>query len=272
MERLKDKVVIVTGSSSGFGRAIAVKFAKEGAKMVCSDIRREPKEGGYEKSKMSTDELIKENGGEAIFVKCDVTKPEEVKSLVNAAVDKFGRLNIMVNNAGVYPPGGVIHERPETDLESAFAVNVMGVWNGSKQAINQFLEQGGGGNIINIVSIAGLYGWANSTAYNASKGAAKQITESLAIDYGPHGIRVNAICPGFAPTALSRENYENLKVRQKVIDDTPLGNRWTSSEDVANVAVFLGSDESEFLTGTFHVVDGGYSLRYAHSRGLFFFT
>ena len=269
MAQLEDQTTIVTGSSSGFGRKIATAFAGEGASVVCADVRREPREGGYDdEPDLPTDELIEQYDGEAAFTECDVTDPEEVTRAVSTAVDEYSSIDIMVNNAGIYPPIGMMHERPEEDLQSAFAVNAQGLWNGSKQSIKQFIEQGNGGNIINMVSTAGLYGWANQTAYNASKGAAKQITESLAIDYGPHDIRVNAICPGFAPTALTEDLYEQAEFQERVKDDTPLGDRWTSPEDVTSMALFLASDASEFLTGTFQVVDGGHSLRYAHTRGL----
>lgn len=267
--QLGNQAAIVTGASSGFGREIATSFADEGASVVCADIRETPREGGYEDNPdLSTPELIEQNGGEAMFVHCDVTDSDDVATAVERCVDTYSGLDIMMNNAGIYPPNGRLHERSIEDLEKAFEVNAMGVWHGSKQAVMQFLEQESGGNIINLVSTAGLFGWQNQLAYNASKGAAKQITETLATEYGPDGIRANAICPGFAPTALTSELYEIEDFKQHIIETTPYGDRWVSPTDVANVAVFLASEESRFITGQCHVVDGGHSLVYAHTKDL----
>lgn len=267
--RLSDQIAIVTGASSGFGRKIARHFADEGASIICADIRETPREGGYEDHPdRSTSELIEAEGGEATYVECDVTEPEAVAALVEACVDEYGKLDVMVNNAGIYPPLGKVHERPAEDLDQAYAVNVRGVWNGAKYAGKQFLDQESGGNIINMVSLAGLCGWADQAAYNASKGAAKQLTETLAIEYGPAGIRVNAICPGFAPTALTSDLYEVDEFQKKVVENAPYGDRWVNAEDVANATVFLASEESEFITGHCLTVDGGYGLTYAHTKDL----
>ncbi|MUW14901.1 glucose 1-dehydrogenase [Halorubrum sp. CBA1125] len=266
---LSGQTAIVTGASSGFGRKIARYYADEGATVVCADIRETPREGGYEDDPdRSTPEIIEREGGEAIYVECDVTDPDTVSALVETCVSEFGGLDVFVNNAGIYPPLGKVHERPVEDLDRAYAVNVKGVWNGSKYAVQQFLEQDSGGTIINVVSLAGLCGWAEQAAYNASKGAAKQLTETLAIEYGPEGVRVNAICPGFAPTALTSDLYDVEEFKQKITDNAPYGDRWVSPEDVANAAVFLASEKAAFITGECLTVDGGYGLTYAHTRDL----
>lgn len=138
-EKLSSQVAIVTGASSGFGRKIATSFADEGADVVCADIRENPREGGYEENpNLSTPELIEENGGSATFVECDVTDPDSVAAAVEECVDTYSQLDIMMNNAGIYPPNGRLHERPDEDLDEALEVNTKGVWNGSKYAVKSF--------------------------------------------------------------------------------------------------------------------------------------
>jgi len=260
MLRLKGKVAIITGSSAGFGRAIAVKFGAEGAKVVCSDIRKEADTKGVEKDiDVSSDEAIRKAGGEALFVKCDVTKLGEVKALVEAAVDKFGRLDIMVNNAGIYRGGMLVHEFSEEALDACYEVNVKGTFFGAQEAVKQFLKQGDGGNIINIVSTAGLQGHPNQSVYNTSKGAAANLTRCLAIEYGRDKIRVNGICPTYCKTALTREFFDNKGFDKMFVDSIPLG-RWGEAEDIANLAVFLASDESDYIHGDLIRLDGGETL------------
>ena len=261
MKRLEEKVAIVTGASSGFGRAIAKAFAEEGAKVVCSDLRREAAEGGYETDiALTTDEAIQKAGGEAIFVKCDVTKVAEVKALVDEAVNNYGKLDIMMANAGVFTFMAKIHEKTEEHYDFTMNVNVKGVWNSDQQAIIQFLKQGNGGKVINLVSIGGLIGLANEPAYCASKGAAANLTRQLAVDYGLDGITVNGICPNFANTAMCRPYYEQDDIKAYLEQVTPLG-RWATSEDVAKLAVFLASSDADYITGALIPIDGGYTAR-----------
>jgi len=260
MERLRDRVAVVTGSSSGFGRAIAKMFAREGAKVVCSDIRPEADSKGFEEDvSVPTHEVIKNEGGEAIFVKCDVTKLSEVAALIKTAVDTFGKLDIMVNNAGVYRGGKLTHEFTEEDLDLCYNVNVKGSFFGSQEAVKQFLKQGNGGNIINIVSTAGLGGYPRQSVYNISKGAAANLTNTLAIEYGKDGIRVNGICPTYCKTALTRELYNDKDFCESFTESIPL-KRWGEPEDVAYLAVFLASDESSYIHGDLIRVDGGERL------------
>ena len=261
MKKLEDKVAIVTGASSGFGRAIAKAFADEGAKVVCSDLRPEAMEGGYESDiNLTTDEAIRKAGGDAIFVKCDVSKVDEVTALVEAAVDKYGKLDIMMANAGVFAGMGKIHEKTEAQYDFTFNVNVRGVWNADQQAIIQFLKQGKGGKVINLVSIGGLIGLANEPAYCASKGAAANLTRQLAVDYGLDGITVNGICPNFANTAMCRPYYEEEDIKSYLEGVTPLG-RWATSEDIAKLAAFLASSDADYITGALIPIDGGYTAR-----------
>ena len=260
MLRLQDKVAIITGSSAGFGRAIALKFAAEGAKVFCSDISREADKKGFEEDiDISTDEAIRKAGGDSGFAKCDVTKLAEVKALVKAAVDQFGRLDIMVNNAGIYRGGKLIHEFSEEDLDACYQVNVKGTFFGAQEAVKQFLKQGDGGNIINIVSTAGLQGHPRQSVYNTSKGAVANLTRCLAIEYGRDKIRVNGICPTYCKTALTREFYDNKEFDKMFVESVPLG-RWGESKDVTNLAVFLASDESDYIHGDLIRLDGGETL------------
>lgn len=261
MKRLQGKVAIVTGSSSGIGRAIALGYAREGAKIVCSDINQSAREQGYEDNlSISTEQAIQDMGGEAIYVKCDVSDVEQVKHMVQAAVDKFGRLDIMVNNAGVFTRMGPIHEKTDYDWDYTMSVNAKGVWNGCQQAIVQFLKQGNGGKIVNIVSIGGLVGLALEPAYCASKGAAANLTRQLAVDYGTYKINVNGICPNFLPTAMCRPYYDDQNVRQVVENVTPMG-RWGEPVEIVGPAIFLASSEADYITGHMLTVDGGYTCK-----------
>jgi NAD(P)-dependent dehydrogenase (short-subunit alcohol dehydrogenase family) len=258
MSRLKDKVAIVTGASSGFGRAIAKAFAEEGAKLVCSDLRAAAREDGFEGDIIiPTDEAIRKSGYEATFMKCDVSKVLEVKALVDVTAEKYGKLDIMVANAGVFAGLGRIHENTEEQYDFTMSVNSKGVWNADQQAIIQFLKQGKGGKVINMISIGGLVGLPNEAAYCASKGAVANLTRQLAVDYGRNGITVNGICPNFAATGMSRLAYEDKEMKTFVEGLTPLG-RWATSEDVAKLAVFLASGDADYITGALIPVDGGY--------------
>jgi len=261
MGKLQGKVAIVTGSSSGFGRGIAKAFAAEGAKVVCSDIRKEARAEGYEDDiKLSTDEAIRKAGGEAIFVKCDVTKEADVKALVEAAVKKYGKLDIMMNNAGVFTRMAKIHECTEEEYDFTMGVNTKGVWNGCKFGISHMIKQGNGGRVINLVSIGGLVGLANEPAYCASKGASANLTRQLAIDYAPDSITVNGICPNYAATAMCRDYYDDPSVKEFVENITPL-KRWVKIEEVVALAVFLASDDAAYITGANIPIDGGFTAR-----------
>jgi hypothetical protein len=189
-----------------------------------------------------------------------VTKEDEVKAVVEAGVKQYGKIDIIMNNAGVFTHMAKIHECTEEEYDFTMGANSKGVWNGCKQAIAQMLKQGKGGKVINLVSIGGLVGLANEPAYCASKGAAANLTRQLAIDYGPDNITVNGICPNFAPTAMCREYYDNPEVKKFVEDVTPL-HRWVTAEEVARLAVFLASDDANYITGNLVQIDGGYTAR-----------
>jgi NAD(P)-dependent dehydrogenase (short-subunit alcohol dehydrogenase family) len=260
MSRLNGKVAIVTGASSGFGRGIALSYAAEGAKVIVSDIHEEPNQGGFEgNAKLTTVAAIKEAGGEATYVSCNVTKQSEVANLVQEAVRVYGGLDVIVNNAGIYRAGKLAHEFSVEDLDACFDVNVRGTWFGCQEAIKVFLKQGRGGNIVNIVSTAGLQGHPKQSVYNISKGAAANLTRCLAIEYGHEKIRVNGICPTYAKTSLTRALFDDKDFDKAFTDVIPL-KRWGEVEDIANLAIFLGSDESSYIHGDLIRIDGGETL------------
>jgi NAD(P)-dependent dehydrogenase (short-subunit alcohol dehydrogenase family) len=258
--KLEGKVAIVTGAASGFGRGISNAFAREGAKVVVSDLREAPLAGGFEnRADLTTVKEIEANGGTAVFVKCDVTSQAEVQNLVSQTVEHFGRLDIMMNNAGIYRGGKLAHEFTEDDLEACWRVNVKGTWFGCQEAVKAFLRQGDGGNIINLVSTAGLQGHPKQSVYNISKGAQANLTRCFAIEYGHEKIRVNGICPTYAKTALTRELFDDKNFDEFFVESIPL-HRWGEIKDIENLAVFLASEESSYMHGVLVPLDGGETL------------
>ena len=270
MPRLQNKVVLITGASSGFGRASALLFAAEGASIVVADITEKPLAGGFEDDlEHPTADLIRDKGGHATFVKCDVTKADEVDAAVAAAVENFGRLDVMFNNAGIYRGGKLMDQFTEADLDVCFNVNVKGTFFGVQSAVRQFRIQdknsktGQRGIIVNLVSTAGLQGHPSQSVYNISKGAQANVTRCAAIEYGHEGIRVNGICPTYAKTALTRDLFDNMEFMRTFAESVPL-KRWGETSDVANLALYLASDESSYIHGDLIRIDGGETLcRYA---------
>ncbi len=245
-QRLKDKVAVITGASTGIGKGIAKIFISEGAKVaICA--RNE------DLFKSAIDELGKEN---CIAVKCDVTKSEDVKNLINKTVEKFGRINIVVNNAGKNPARlFTIEDTTEEEWEEYQGINAKGSFLVSKYAIPQ-IRKAGGGSIIMITSISASVGQANVGCYNSSKAAQQGLVKSMAVDFAKDKIRVNAISPGWVMV-------ENLQEkREKIIDFInsmhPVG-RIGYPEDIAWAAVYLASDESTWVTGSVFDIDGGYT-------------
>lgn len=260
MNRLDGKTIVVTGASSGFGRGMSVAFALEGANVIASDVHEDANAGGFEADgKTTTVQEIEKNGGQGIYVQADVTQPDQVHALIAKAVDTYGRLDVMVNNAGIYRRDKRVHEFSEEDLDACFDVNCKGSFFGAQSAIKQFLAQGNGGNIINLVSTAGLQGHPWQSVYNISKGAQAQLTRCLAIEYGKDGIRTNGICPTFAKTSLTRTLFDDKAFDEFFVDSVPL-KRWGEVDDVASLAVFLASDESSYIHGDLVRIDGGETL------------
>jgi NAD(P)-dependent dehydrogenase (short-subunit alcohol dehydrogenase family) len=264
--KLEGRVAVVTGSSSGNGRAIAVALAAEGASIVCSDIQQAAREGGYEHDiNLPTHEAIRKAGGKAEFLKADAGKAADVEALVAAAVKSFGKLDVMVNNAGIFTGLHTILDETEEQYEATMAINTKGVWLGCKYAIAQMMKQepgaeGSRGRIVNIASIGGLVGLAQEPAYCASKGAVVNLTRQLAIDFAPSRIAVNAICPGFLATAMVRPFLDDKALKAGLEALTPWP-RVGTAEDVAKCAVFLASDDSEWCTGSLLTVDGAFTAR-----------
>jgi NAD(P)-dependent dehydrogenase (short-subunit alcohol dehydrogenase family) len=261
-QRLTGRVAVVTGSSSGNGRAIALALAAEGAYVVCSDLSREARSGGYEEDlDRTTDELIREMGTKAEFRETDVTKADQVKAVIDHAVSTFGRIDIMVNNAGTFTELHTIIDETEEQYDLTMAVNAKGVWLGCKYAITAMANQEPGANgvrgkIINIGSIGGVSGLPAEPAYCASKGAVVNLTRQLALDFGAQKIAVNCICPGLIETAMVREWLDNPELQQAYDAAYPWADRGTA-QDVARAVTYLASDESSYVHGAIISVDGG---------------
>ena len=248
--RLQGKVVVISGGARGLGKAQARLFAREGGKVVVGDIlvneTREVVAG------------IIENGGEALFVKLDVTREEDWYKIIRATIDRFGKLDVLVNNAGIGGESGVsIEDMSEEMWERVMAVNAKGVFFGTKLAIPEMLKIGGG-SIVNISSQIGLVGSDTSNlAYMASKGAVHIFTKAVALRYATKGIRVNSVHPGPVQTPMLSEGFVDEQRKRKVISRIPMG-RVGRPEEVAYGVLFLASDEASFVTGTELVIDGGY--------------
>jgi len=245
--RLKDRVAIVTGGGSGIGAAICRRFVEEGAKVVIVDRRRE---GG--------DAVARETG--AVFVEADVASDADVRRMIATAVEQFGRLDIVVNNAGAPQAPTAIADTDEHDFDRLMAVNAKAIALAAKHAV-PILRRQGGGVILNTVSVAAIRPRPNLAAYNASKGAALVLSKSLAIELAPDRIRVNAVCPGPADTPMLATfvGGESEAHRAAFLQSIPLG-RLCAPGDVASAMVFLASDEASFITGAAIEVDGGRCL------------
>ncbi len=252
--RVKGKVTIITGGASGIGRATALLFGREGAKLIIADFD----------SNMGSDfdGTLKGMGFESIFVKTDVRKSAEVQRMVELAVDHFGKIDVLVNNAGVGPVAPVV-DLTEEDWDRVLDTNLKGVYLCCKYAIPELIK-GGGGSIINLASILGIVGRKRSSVYNASKGGVILLTKNMAIDYVNYNIRVNAVCPGYIETppvmGKMKSSGDFEKAYEEVVNLHPM-RRLGKAEEIAYGILFLASDESSFMTGSSLIIDGGYTAQ-----------
>lgn len=259
MGRLDGKVALITGSGSGMGRAAAILFAKEGAKVVTVGRRTEPLE--------ETVRMIKEVGGEAICIKADVSISADVQNIIKAAVDTYGKLDVLCNHAGILHRPAPLAEQTEETWDPVVDVNLKGVFLGMKYAIPQMLSQGGG-VIVNTTSAQGLVGVPNLSPYAATKGGIIALTKTAAVEYAAKNIRINCIALGMVKTPnmdwlvsqLPAESVEAKALTEMAHVLIPLG-RMAEPEEIAPTILFLVSDESSYMTGSVMVADGGYSAQ-----------
>jgi len=253
--RIKDKVVIVTGSGTGIGKAIALCMAREGASVAVDYV-------GNPEHAYAVSGQITQQGGNALAVEADVSKPDQVASLVEQVVDRFGRLDILVNNAGIEEKHPML-SMPLEVWEKVIAVNLTGPWICSQAAAQQLVKQGDGGRIINISSVHEDLPMPTNAPYCASKGGLRMLMRTIAVELAPHGITVNNIGPGAIDTPMDAPLKSDSKEMQTLLNEIPLG-RLGRPEEVGELAVFLASDAAAYITGSTYFIDGG-MLRHSGS-------
>ena len=247
--RLKGKVGIITGAGAGIGRAIASGFASEGATVVIAEVDAQ--------SGLGAEEAIRKSGGNACFLQTDVSDEQQIKSMVEQTLDRFGRVDVLCNNAGVllFDKEAPAHELSTEALDRTMTVNLRGYWLTSKYVLPAMLRQKSG-SIIHIASPTGLFGFTRSTAYSTSKAGVLGLMRSMAADYGPENIRVNAVIPGTIDTPMNAREFSDPAVREQWGQIAP-ARRLGVPEDLAGIAVYLASEESSYCVGGIFTVDGG---------------
>ncbi|MEM1323835.1 MAG: SDR family NAD(P)-dependent oxidoreductase [Bacteroidota bacterium] len=250
--QVNNKVVIITGAGSGIGKASAQLFAEHGAKVVISDIN--------EANAQQVAQEIKEQGGEALALPCNVTQYEEVEQLIQQTVEHFGQLDVMVNNAGIGPKHPAkVAEHTMDDWHNVIAVNQTGVFYCMQLALRQMMQQGSG-NIVNIASLAGLKASGKNLSYSASKFAVVGMTKSAALEYASKNIRINAVCPGYTESALLQQLLDTRPDMEKFLKSYIPMKRFGHAQEIAQAVVWLASDGTSFMTGQTVTLDGGTSL------------
>jgi NAD(P)-dependent dehydrogenase (short-subunit alcohol dehydrogenase family) len=254
MGRLDDKVALITGGASGMGKVASHLFAREGAKVVLTDVADEAGE--------AVAASIRDGGAQAAYVHADVSRASDAEAMVRFAVDTFGGLTVLYNNAGVFPErDGSVTETPEEVWDLTIGINLKGVYLGCRYGIPALIESGGG-SIVNVASFVALMGAATpQIAYTASKGGVLSMTREIAVEFARKGVRANSLCPGPIETPLLQELLADPARRQRRLVHIPMG-RFGQAEEIAKAALFLASDESSYMTGTALVVDGGITAAY----------
>ncbi|RSK27369.1 glucose 1-dehydrogenase [Bacillus sp. HMF5848] len=245
--RFEDKVVLITGAGGGIGRATALQFAIEGAKVIVSDID--------EALGSETEALVRESGGEALFIQANVTVEKEVDALVTQGVKAFGGIDVLFNNAGIGHEEKKLADLSFSEWQSVLNVNLDAVFLGMKYAIPELIKRGGGA-VVNTSSLLGLKGKKYMAAYNASKGGVILLTQNAALEYGKQGVRINAIAPGVIDTAIVKHWREDER-RWPIISRANALGRIGQPDEVAKAVLFLASDDASFITGTTLSIDGG---------------
>ena len=249
--QMKDKVALVTGGSSGIGRAIALAWAREGAKVVLSDINAKAGE--------ETVAQLRDRGCEALFVAADASKPADSENLVERAVSKFGRLDVACNNAGIAGAAAMTADYPLDGWQQVIDLNLSGVFYGMKYQIGAMLKSGGG-SIVNIASVLGAVAFATAPAYVAAKHGVVGLTKAAALEYSAQGIRINSVGPAFISTAMTADLRNDTDINAMLVAQHPIG-RLGRAEEVAELVAWLSSDRASFATGAYYPIDGGYLAR-----------
>ena len=254
--RLKNKTAIITGSGTGIGRASAILFAKEGASVVICG-RRKQKLKETENAIIKDLKLKAKDPKRVLTVTCDVSKQDDVSKLINKTIKQFNKIDILINNAGVFGGQSIVHKYTLSDWEKIININLKGMFILAKKVIPKMISNGGG-SIINIASILGSVAIPEASAYNSSKGGVIMFTKSIAVEYGGYNIRANSICPGLVETPMTQGLLVNKKASSELLKLYPMG-KFGKPDDIAYGCLYLASDESSWVTGTTLTIDGGYT-------------